>query len=71
MQATTLFEAVATAVAPLHDVGWTGKLPPDAVLRVEVQLPPVVHEGNASERWTNGPSVSPKQELLQQPFRRS
>lgn len=72
VQASSLFEAAAAAVAQMRQEGWTGTLPPDAVLRVEVQLVPVVHEVplKALERWANGPSVSPKQKLLQQPFRK-
>jgi hypothetical protein len=48
-------------------------LAPTAVIRVEVQRAPVVHEVpvTALERWANGPSVSPKQELLKRPVRRS
>lgn len=71
VQATTLFEAAAAAVARLRDEGWSGALPPDGVLRVEVQLPPVVHEVplKALQRWADGPSISPKQELLKRQCR--
>jgi len=72
VQATTLFEAAAAAVAQMREEGWSGALAPDAVLRVEVQLPPVIHDVplKALQRWADQPSVSPKQELLKRPLRR-
>jgi hypothetical protein len=64
---TSLFEVAAAALAQLRDEGWSS-LPPDGVLRVEVQLPPIVHEVplKALQRWAREPSVSPKQKLLQE-----
>jgi hypothetical protein len=41
-------------------------LTPNAILRIEVQLLPVVHEMalKAAERWANGPSVSPRGQAI-------
>ena len=66
VQAETLFEATAAAVAAFRQYSWgAGALTPAAVLRVEVQGPTVVHTVplTALERWQRSPSTSPK-ELL-------
>ncbi|HEX6974437.1 MAG TPA: hypothetical protein VF147_08550 [Vicinamibacterales bacterium] len=73
VQGTSVFEAAAAGLAQLRDEGWTAPLAPSAVIRVEVQLAPVVHDVpvKSLERWAGGPSVSPKQELLKRPLRRA
>jgi hypothetical protein len=70
-EGNSLFEVAAAAIALLHDEGWAGALPPDAVVQVEVQLPAIVHEVplKALERWAAGPSVSPREELLKRRLR--
>ncbi len=66
----TLFEAAAAAVArgglDQHVVA-DGRDPRRSA------PPPVVHGVplSALEGWANGPSVSPKRKLLQQPFRKT
>ncbi len=67
VRGSSLFEVAAAAVAQLRDEGWSS-LPPDAILRVEVQLPPIVHDVplTALQRWSREPSVSPRQKLLQE-----
>ena len=67
VQGSTLFEAAAAAVAAFRQQGWAGAaLTPGAVLRVEVQLPNVVHDVplKAVERWLGSPSSSPRDQLL-------
>jgi hypothetical protein len=66
VQASTLFEAAAAAVAAFRQQGWAAAaLTPNATLRVEVQLPPIVHDVplKSIERWLRTPSVSPKEEM--------
>jgi hypothetical protein len=72
VQASTLFEAADAGVAQLRQGGWPASLPPDATIQVEVHVPPVIHAVplKAVERWANGPSVSPKEELIKRPVRR-
>jgi hypothetical protein len=57
-------------VAQLRDEGWSDALTPNATLRVEVQLPPIVHDVplKALERWAAGPNVSPKEAVLKKHF---
>jgi hypothetical protein len=60
----TLFEAAAAAVAAFRQEPWAADaLTPSAVLRVEVQPPPVVHEVplKAVDRWLKAPSTSPQE----------
>ena len=67
VQGSTLFEAAAAAVAIFRQQGWAAQaLTANAVLRVEVQLPTVIHEVplKAVERWLNEPTASPKDQLL-------
>ena len=73
VQGASVFDVAAAGLAQLRQDDWMEPLTPTAVVRVEVQLAPVVHEVSvkALERWANGPSVSPKQELLKRPLRRS
>ena len=66
VQASTLFEAAAAAIAAFRQEGWAADaLTPSATLRVEVQLPSIVHEVSlkAVERWVRTPSTSPKEEI--------
>jgi hypothetical protein len=64
VHAETLFEAAAAAVGAFRQEPWAAEaLTPNAVLRVEVQPPPIVHDValKAVDRWVNGPTVSPSQ----------
>jgi hypothetical protein len=67
---TTLFHVAAAAVAQLRDEGWSDALTPNATLRVEVQIPPIVHDVplKALERWAAGPNISPKEAVLKKHF---
>ena len=70
--ASTSFEAAAAAVAAFHREGRAAQaLTPNAILRVEVQLPAIIHDVplKAVERWANGPSVSPKEEVVKRKVR--
>jgi hypothetical protein len=63
VQATSLFEAAARGVAAFREQGWAAQALTDtAVLRIEVHVPPVVHDVplKAVERWLRSPSASPK-----------
>ena len=67
VQAESLFEAAAAAVAIFKQQGWAAAaLTLRATLRVEVTLPTVVHEVPiaAVERWLRSPSVSPREQLV-------
>lgn len=67
VQAATLFEAAAAAVTTFRQQGWAADaLTPHARLRVEVQLPSIVHEVplKAVERWLRSSSTSPKELAL-------
>lgn len=64
VNASTLFEAAAEAINAFRREPWAAHaLTPSAVLRIEVLVPPVIHDVplRAVERWRNGPSVSPKE----------
>jgi hypothetical protein len=72
VQASTLFEAGAAAVAAFRQQGWAAEaLTPNAVLHIEVQLPPITHDVplKAIERWLRTPSVSPKEEMWMRSLR--
>jgi hypothetical protein len=72
VQAETLFEAAAAAVAAFRQHSWgANALAATAVLRIEVQAPTVVHTVPlaALERWQRSPSTSPK-ELLAKRLKR-
>ena len=73
VQGTSAFEVAAAAVAQFKLEGWIDALAPTTVLHVEVHLPPTIHKVpmKALQRWANGPSVSPKEELVKRPLRRS
>ena len=63
VQASTLFEAAAAALTMFRDHGWSAEaLTPNAVLRVEVQVPAMVHDVplKAVEQWLQSPSTSPR-----------
>jgi hypothetical protein len=63
VQGETLFEAAARAVSAFREQGWAADaLTSNAVLNVEVHVPPVIHAVplKAVERWLRSPSVSPK-----------
>lgn len=63
VQASSLFEAAAAAVAAFREQGWAEEaLRPNATVHVEVHLPPVVHDVplKAVERWLRSPNASPK-----------
>jgi hypothetical protein len=59
----SLFEAAALGVAAFRQEGWAADaLTANAVLRVEVHLPTIVHDMlKAVERWLRSPSASPKE----------
>ena len=62
--ASTLFEAAAEAITAFRREPWAAHaLTENAVLRIEVQVPPVIHDVplKSVERWRNGPSPSPKE----------
>jgi hypothetical protein len=66
VQAETLFEAAAAAVAIFSTEAWAANaLTPAAVLKVEVRAPAVVHSVPlaALEQWRRSPSISPKESL--------
>jgi hypothetical protein len=66
LQGATLYEVAAAAIDSFRQQDWAATaLTPNAVLRVEVRVPPVVHEVplRAIERWRNAPSTSPKESL--------
>jgi hypothetical protein len=72
VQGSTLFEAAAAAVAAFRQYAWAaGALTPAAVLRVEVHLPPVVHDVplRAVERWAQSPSASPREGISKRALR--
>ena len=67
VHAATLFEAAAAAVASFRHQQWAAPaLTPNAIIRVEVALPPVVHDVplKALDRWLDSPSTSPRDDLL-------
>lgn len=67
VQGTTLFEAAAAAACAFRQQGWAAEaLTSNAVLRVEVQLPSVIHEVplKALDRWLQSPTASPRDQLL-------
>jgi hypothetical protein len=64
VQAATLFEAAAAAIAAFRQHGWAAEaLTAAAVLRIEVRQPPVVHDVplRAVERWLQSGSSSPRE----------
>jgi hypothetical protein len=73
VQATTLFEAAAAAVATFRQERWAADaLTPAAILHVEVQVPPIIHDVSlrAVEKWLGEASASPKEAVSKERFRR-
>jgi len=71
VQGESLFEAAARALSAFREQGWAADaLTPNAVLRVEVHLPTIVHEVplKAVERWLHSPS-SPKEMSIKRSIR--
>ena len=69
VQGSSLYEAAAAALAAFKQHAWSGSaLTPNAVLRIEVLAPPVVHDVplRAVERWLQSPATSPKDRLIRQ-----
>lgn len=69
VQAASLFEAGAIAVAAFRQHGWAiDALTPAATLRIEVHLPPIAHDVplKAIERWQRTPSASPRDAVRKQ-----
>jgi hypothetical protein len=65
--ASSVFEAAAEAVKLFRLEGWAvDALTTTARLRIEVQMPAVVHEVplQAVERWKRSPTTSPKDYLV-------
>ena len=72
VHASTLFEAAAAGLAAFRQEGWAADaLTANAVLRVEVQLPPVTHDVpvKAVERWLKSPNVSPREYVVKRRLR--
>jgi hypothetical protein len=72
LHAATLFEAAAAAIGAFRQEPWAADaLASNAVLHVEVQLPPVAHDVpvKAVERWLNGPNVSPREQTAKRRIR--
>jgi len=71
VSASTLFEAATAALKLFRHEEWAlGALTPNAVLEVEVQLPPIVHDVplKAVERWLQSPG-SPKDQAIKHRMR--
>ena len=69
VQAASLFEAGAVAIAAFRQHGWAiDALTPAATLRIEVRLPPIAHDVplKAIERWQRTPSASPRDAVARQ-----
>jgi hypothetical protein len=74
VSASSLFEAAAAAVGAFRREAWAvAALTANAVLRVEVQPPPVVHDVplKAVERWANGSAVTPSEQIAKRTIRGS
>ena len=66
VQASTLFEAGAAAIAAFRQQGWAAQaLTANATLHIEVRLPPIAHDVpvRAIERWLKSPSDSPRETI--------
>ena len=69
VQGTTLFEVAAAALAAFRSEKWAADaLTPNAVLNIEVQVPPIVHTValRTVERWLKSPNASPREMLIKQ-----
>jgi hypothetical protein len=72
VQGETLFEAAAAAIAAFRSESWaTDALTPAAILRVEVQLPTIIHDVplKAVEKWLTEASASPKEAVIKDRLR--
>jgi hypothetical protein len=72
VRGSSLFEAAAAGVAAFKAEKWAaGALTPNAIIRVEVPPPPVVHDVplRAIERWANGPAVTPSEQVAKRALR--
>ena len=61
VQASTLFEAGAAAVAAFRQQGWAAEaLTSNGILHIKVQLPPITHDVplKAIEHWLRTPGSS-------------
>jgi hypothetical protein len=69
----SVYDVASAALAQFTHEGWVDTLSPTAVLQVEVHVPPTIHRVplKTLQRWADGPSVSPKEDLLKRPLRRS
>ena len=68
----TLFEAAASAVALFRREAWAADaLTPNAILHVEVQLPPIAHDVplKALARWIDSPSTNPREQVVKRTAR--
>jgi hypothetical protein len=71
VQASSLFEAAAGAIAAFKLEGWAAEaLKPNTILRVEIRLPSVIHDVplRAVEQWLQSTSASPKEEIVKRRF---
>jgi hypothetical protein len=71
--AGSLFEAAGAALSAFRQHAWAAtSLTPAATLRVEVQMPAIVHDVplKAVERWLAAPSASPRDESVKRDLRR-
>ena len=74
VQGHTLFEAAAAAVGVFRQHQWAeAALTANAILRVEVCMPAVVHDVplKAVERWLGSPTSSPKDRLVKRDLGRT
>jgi hypothetical protein len=72
VSSSSLFEAAAAAIAAFRREPWAGAaLTPNAAVRVEVQPPAIVHDVplKAVERWANGPSPTPSEQIAKRSIR--
>ena len=72
VSAASLYEAAAAAIAAFRQEPWSAPaLTPNAVLRVEVQPPPIRHDVpvRSVERWANAPAISPSERLAKRSVR--
>jgi hypothetical protein len=72
VSAASLFEAAGAALAAFRQHAWAAaSLTPTTTLRVEVQMPAIVHDVpiKAVERWLAAPSASPRDESVKRDLR--
>ena len=73
VNAGSLFEAAALALAAYREEGWLGELPANAALEVLVLPPPVRHVVTlaAVERWLEAAPKSPREKVIKDATGRS